>query len=342
MVDEVDNFVLTHSALVGMKEIRLLGNCATDRAANPTLISEPGKDGMDGPYLGNPRIWQDSPLSIQESPALASDLALPGPHKPSEFAARLYAWEALNPPAGEAGTNATIEPYTLQWFLNIENQRHGRQGRWIPRLLEFAKHAGETLLGLGNGLGTDWLQYARHGANVVVCSPSVEQLGLIRRNFELRGLSGRFLHALPLSLPLEAGSIDVACVSGLLHEVEDPRAVVEEIYRVLKPGGKVLAVTAARFDIDFWYRLCFPWQTWRRGKRRRTRLPTAQFTARSLRRLFGQFTEHRIHKRHLSRAEVPHVWRWLPRSVLERLMGRALVLKAFKPLSAAIQVQAAA
>jgi hypothetical protein len=39
---------------------------------------------------------------------------------------------------------------------------------------------------------------------------------------------------------------------------------------------------------------------------------------------------------------VPHIWRWAPLSILERLMGRILVLKAFKPLSAAISTTAAA
>jgi SAM-dependent methyltransferase len=234
-----------------------------------------------------------------------------------------------------------VEPYTLQWFLDIENQRHGRQGRWIPRLLEFAKHPGETLLGLGDGLGTDWLQYARHGADVVACSPSAEQLTLIRRNFELRGLTGRFLQCTPASLPLPNASIDVTCVSGLLQEVADSRVVVEEVYRVLKPGGKVLVVAPARFDVDFWRDACFPWKRWRRG-RVVTEAASARFTAWSLRRLFGRFVEHRVYKRHLRRSEVPHVWRWVPLPLLQRLLGRALVLKAFKPLSAAIPVQAIA
>src|SRR5207244_2319090 len=104
-------------------------------------------------------------------------------------------------------------PYSLQWYLNIEAQRHRGQGRWIPRLLEFSKHSGETLLGLGEGLGTDWVQYARYGAAVVVCSPSGDQLSLIRRNFEQRGLSGRFIHASVTALPLESCTIDVACLS---------------------------------------------------------------------------------------------------------------------------------
>jgi SAM-dependent methyltransferase len=301
---------------------------------------------MEDSYPGKLRVWEGAAAAVApgETPPSAGSV-LAGPHHPAEFAEQLYACEAFETgqPAGQACGRA--EPYSLQWFLDIEHQRHSRRGRWIPRLLEFTKHAGETLLGVGNGLGTDWLQYARHGAAVIVCCPSAPQLTLVRRNFELRGLGGRFLHAAPTSLPLESASIDVACVSSLLHEVEDPPAVVAEIYRVLKPGGKVLAVTAARYDIDFWYRTVFFWQRWLARKPRPGpvggRGPWT-FTGRSLRRLFGRFVEHRIHKRQLRRSEVPHVWRWAPTPLLERLMGRALVLKAFKPLSAAIPTAAAA
>jgi ubiquinone/menaquinone biosynthesis C-methylase UbiE len=226
----------------------------------------------------------------------------------------------------------------LQWFLNLEHQRFGRHGQWVPKLLEFAKHSGESLLGLGNGLGTDWLQYARHGASVVICSQSAEQLRLVRRNFELRGLGGRFFHAAAQCLPLETASIDVACISGLLDQVPSPGPVVEEIYRVLKPGGKVLAVMPARYDVDFWASSCFPWQRFRKH-RQEFRIA---FSGRELRRLFARFIEHRFHKRHLCRVDIPHVWRWMPRPMLERLMGRILVMKAFKSLSAAIPVPLAA
>src|SRR5262249_40213083 len=190
-------------------------------------------------------------------------------------------------------------------------------------------------------LGTDWLQYARHGAEVIVCSPSADQLALIRRNFALRGLGGRFLHALASSLPLENASIDVVCLSSLLHEVGDPRAVVDEIYRVLKPGGKVWAVPPARFDVDYWSGWCFPWRRWF-SRSAAADPPASRFSRRELRRLFGRFTEHRIHKRHLRRSEIPHLCRVVPLSILERLMGHALVLKAFKPLSAAIGTSLAA
>jgi ubiquinone/menaquinone biosynthesis C-methylase UbiE len=272
-----------------------------------------------------------SPPSIGERNPTASLYRL-------EFSDRLYADETL---FLNGRLREGAEPFTLQWFLEIENARHGRQGAWIPRLLEFAKHGGETLLGLGNGLGTDWVRYARHGAEVVACCSSAEQLALIQRNFELRGLRGVFLQANPRAIPLESASIDVVCVSNLLHDLADPPAVIEEIYRVLKPGGKVLAVTPARFDIDFWRRRCFPWHGWLRA-RFAPSPQTTSFSGRTLRQLFGRFAESHIYKRHLRRSEVPHLWRWMPHPMLERMFGRLLIIKAFKPLSAAIAVQLAA
>lgn len=308
------------------------------RAGKILATARGDRQSMDSSYPSKVQGWDSWTTTLaQDLLEPARHRAVAGPHHPAEFADRLYACESLKPPtsaSGRAGEGA--EPYSLQWFLDIENQRHGRHARWIPRLLEFAKHPGETLLGLGHGLGTDWLQYARHGAAVVVCSPSAEQLGLIQRNFELRGLEGRFLHTNFETLPLERSSIDVACVSSLLHEVANPGAVIDEIYRVLKPGGKVLAVTAARFDVDFWFHACFPWHRWLLGRRRAPETPPMRFTGRSLRRLFHRFVEYRVYKRHLRRSEVPHIWRWLPAPLLERLMGRVLVLKAFKPLSAAM------
>jgi SAM-dependent methyltransferase len=286
------------------------------------------------------RVWEGwQPTTSTASAAIPLPPPLPPLPLDRETADRLYVREALlhdGPPRESA------EPLSLQWFLGAENARLNRYGKWLPRLLEFAKHAGERLLGLGYGLGTDWVQYARHGAEVIACSPSVENLAIIQRNFELRGLRGRIVHAHPAKLPLETASIDVACVNNLLHGLSDPRPVVEEVYRVLKPGGKVLALTPARYDVEFWARCFFPWRHWRRP--RHTLFGTAPvcYSAWGLRKLFAPFVEHRVYKRQLRRGDVPHLWRLVPLSVLERVLGRVLIVKAFKPLSAARAHQAAA
>ncbi len=291
---------------------------------------------MDDGYPSKLQVWSGPAALAGDPPPPPGGRNVTVPT--ADLADRLYRDETMT----RAGLSAeAAEPYSLQWFLDVEAQRYGRRGRWLPRLLEFSKHAGETLLGVGGGLGTDWLQYARHGASVVVCSPSADLLALVRRNFDLRGLSGRFLHATARALPLDSASIDVVCLGSLLHEAAEPRAVVDEVYRVLKPGGKVLAMAPARYDVDFWFACCFPWKHWLCQAPPRVMAGT-QYSARGLRRLFGQFAEHRVHKRQLRRSEVPHVWRWLPPAVMERLMGRVVILKAFKPLSAAMSVHAAA
>jgi SAM-dependent methyltransferase len=287
-------------------------------------------------------LWENPGLALQaifgeldvDETAGPRPEHLQGPHNPHEFAQKLYSLESLQPALLRSRRPAHPEPYSLQWFLDIENQRHSKHGKWIPRLLEFSKHAGDTLLGLGHGLGTDWVQYAQNGAAVIVCSPAGAQLELVRRNFELRRLTGRFVQAEPASLPLETSSIDVACISSLHHGIDHPEKVIEEVYRVLKPGGKVLAVTPAFYDVDFWVRNLFFWHRWLRPYRGKNPLrPKRRFSARQVKFLFQRFGDLTIRKRQLRRAEVPHVWRWIPLPILARLMGRVLVLKAFKPVN---------
>lgn len=273
----------------------------------------------------------------QGFPALSAGDSAPLGASSAEKVARLYSQETFQKyPGPREGT----EPYSLQWLLDVETRRYGRYGCWIPRLLEFTKHAGEKVLCLGGGLGTDWTQYARNGASVVVASPSEEHLRLVRHGFTARGLSAQLVHAPPESLPLEPSSIDVACLH-LLDEQVDMGQLADEVYRLLKPGGKILALVRSRYDVDFW---CgwLPWRVWLKHTSLLPRSGRLRYSARDLRRTFQRFSEQRIHKRHLRRAEIPHVWRWLPLPLLERAFGRVLLLKAFKPLSAAITIPLAA
>jgi ubiquinone/menaquinone biosynthesis C-methylase UbiE len=290
---------------------------------------------MDDAY---PHVWMRTGTAVEECLGFAgAEEAAPrhGPHNPHEFAQKLFAYEALQPSAAPVRADLQPEPFSLQWFLDIEKRRHSKHARWIPKLMEFAKHSGERLLGLGHGLGTDWVQYAGHGARVVVCSPSAAQLNLVRRNFAVRGVPGSFIHAQPARLPLDSASVDVACISSLQHGIDHPQGVIEEVYRVLKPGGKVLAVTPARYNVDFWCRACFFWCRWL--VRQPRAVAQERYSARGLRRLFERFGEHRVHKRQLRRSEVPHVWRCLPLALLARMMGHVLILKAFKPLQVGVK-----
>lgn len=258
-----------------------------------------------------------------------SEDAGPSVETPIEPTDRLFHREAFRKiPRGES-----LEPFSQEWFERMAECRYERQGYWLPRVLEFNKHPGERLLALGEGLGTDWVQYARGGAEVSVLSPTQEQLELVRVHFELCGVTGIFLHGSLQALPVTSDSIDVVCLQGLLHEVEQPARTINEIFRVLRPGGKVIAVAPAKYNATYWTRAVFPWRRWL-GWSKAEPVPAAQ-TAQELHVLFGDFVEHKISKRHLRRGELPPVCRWLPLPALERAIGNQLIIKAFKPLSAA-------
>ncbi len=222
------------------------------------------------------------------------------------------------------------EPFTLPWFEEVEKRRYARHGKWIPKYFEFKRHRGDKVLGLGDGLGTDWVNYARHGATVFHCASTLDSQDAVRRNFELRGLMGNFQRGQLAALPYAADSMDVVCLSTLGGTIPALAEVVEEAFRVLKPGGKLLAALPAKYSAQFWSGVWLPW------RRMFSDAPEdrSSYSVRRVKRLLGRFAEVNWHKRHLRRSDVPHLWRWMLLPVMERLMGRFLVIKTFKPVAA--------
>ena len=281
---------------------------------------------MDPPTPGPFRIYRDDPPSGESDSAILDPVVL---------AAR----ELLRHSAGRPG-HRELEPFSRAWFEELEAKRYAPHGVWLRRVLEFTRHPHQSLLMLGPGVGTDALQYQRHGTRVTVCVTPSDSPELVRRNFDLRGLSIPLVHAGPdLTLPFDKGSFDLAYLNLLYAPPADPARVVAELYRVLKPGGKAFVLAPARYDAGFWQNILLPLRRWYRPPAGLT--PAPRHSARSLRRLFGQFAEHRVAKRHLRRSELPHLWRFLPVSLLERVIGRVLVLRAFKPIAAALESAAA-
>jgi SAM-dependent methyltransferase len=251
-------------------------------------------------------------------------------------AERLYLDEAFRlPPKGRG--SPPPEAYSRAWFDLIEEQRYRRHGHWVSRVLEFTRHAGETLVGLGGGLGTDWRQYARHGASVIACTDSRDQHDLLERHFRLCEEAIRVCHAPLWALPIESASVDVVCLHGVIQEEERFRRIIDEAYRILRPGGKVIALVPAKYDAGYWQGVFFPWRRLFGQPASGSRL----FTARGLKTDFARFVEHSVKKRHLRRSHLPQLWRLFPLPLLERIIGQWLILKAFKPLSAALSAPAA-
>ncbi len=241
----------------------------------------------------------------------------------------------------------TTEPHTLEWFREVEAHRYGVYAPWMPALMEFNQHAGRDVLEIGGGIGTDLSQFARHGARVTDLDLSAGHLALAQENFARRGLQGRFIHHDAESLPFDDNTFDVVYSNGVLHHTPNTRHVVEEIRRVLKPGGKAIVMMYAEHSIHYWRELVRTLGLDRdllknhsMGEIMSRYVEISQndarplvkvYTAARLRRLFDGFEGRAVYKRQLLPAEVPRAFGWLPLDLNGRVMGWNVIIKARKP-----------
>ena len=65
---------------------------------------------------------------------------------------------------------------------------------WMRETMEFDHHAGEKILEIGAGIGTDHAQFAKAGGIMHHLDLASGHLELAKRNFELRALKGSFQH----------------------------------------------------------------------------------------------------------------------------------------------------
>ena len=276
--------------------------------------------------FGNLRLFTrvEAPPAELPDVVAAAPLSLP---KPLEAANR----ELIRPGTYRRGHH-DLEPFSAAWLDELERKRYARHGDWLPAALEFGRHPGESILLINPGLGSDASRYLQHGCEVTLATTAADSPELIRRNLDRHGLAARIVPLVPSQLPFPEATFDVVVLNALYLPLEP--ASIDEIYRVLKAGGKVIGLFPAHFDAGFWQDLLIPYQhlLWRRPPDP-TSAPKA--TARQLRRRFARFSGRWIGKRHLRRGELPHIFRILPLVVLERVLGRVLVLKAWKPISSA-------
>lgn len=236
---------------------------------------------------------------------------------------------------------------TLEWYLEAERYRYGVYGPWMPQLMEFAAHRGKKLLEVGAGLGTDHAQFATNGALTTDLDLSSGHLEHAKRNFRLRGLNGEFRHGDAENMPFADGTFDVVYSNGVIHHTPNTARVVDEMHRVLKPGGRIIIMVYAENSLHYWRNLFYSIGI-EQGKLNRVSMgdimsesvelsehgskPLVKVYTRSrLMNMFHRFENRAIWQRQMVPEERPRLLRGMPVTMLERIMGWNLIIKANKP-----------
>ena len=156
-------------------------------------------------------------------------------------------WEVN--PVGAAFVAA--EPGTPEFFRRFDAMREAEDCEpyaYADKIHGFSTSRGKRVLDVGCGNGYVLSRYARQGAEVSGVDLTATAVKLSGQRMALEGLAADIRQIDGVRLPFPDGYFDIVCSMGVLHHIPDPRPTVAEIARVMKPGGRLIAMLYYRYS----------------------------------------------------------------------------------------------
>ena len=155
------------------------------------------------------------------------------------------------------------------FFRGIEHHRYGLEPH-ILKMAPFQDAQEKKVLELGCGIGTDGVQFARNEAWYVGTDLTNSAVQISQRHFEVEGLNGNFVNLDAERLPFHNEVFDLIYSHGVLHHTPDTQSAFDEVFRILKPGGKAVIMVYHRRSYNYYVNiqilrrlgvrlLYFPW-----------------------------------------------------------------------------------
>ena len=121
--------------------------------------------------------------------------------------------------------------------------------------MRLAKDA--MVLDIGCGQGYNAQELVRHGARLTAVDLTQKGVELAVQRFRLRELEGNFMLADAQQLPFKDGTFSYIHSSGVVHHIPKIEEAVQEVHRVLRPGGKASIMVYHKASWRYWYRVQF-------------------------------------------------------------------------------------
>ncbi|NDJ61003.1 MAG: methyltransferase domain-containing protein [Chloroflexi bacterium] len=113
----------------------------------------------------------------------------------------------------------------------------------------------QRVIDVGCGAGVTALALAERGYTVSGVDSAPRMIERARATAEPTGIAVDFTVAAADRLPYASASAEVVIALGLLSNLRDDGPALAEIWRVLKPGGRLLATVANLVGVDVWVAL---------------------------------------------------------------------------------------
>lgn len=128
------------------------------------------------------------------------------------------------------------------WFKTPHGQYVYRYEREI--IMDLVRITpGMTVADIGCGTGIYTNEFCQAGANVTGMDISPEMLAIAAEKNKRHGDRVRFIAGDAAALPFDDNSFDMVTSISAMEFFEKPRDSLQEMYRVVKPGGRLVVAT---------------------------------------------------------------------------------------------------
>jgi len=155
-------------------------------------------------------------------------------------------WQAN--PCGSKFADAEIG--SREFFDAVERHRYRTESH-IPAVIDFPRWRDRDVIEVGCGLGTDAINFARHGARYTGVDLTEASIALVEKRFALEGLPAGLRVADAEALPFADESFDLFYSHGVLHHTPDTQRAIDEAHRVLRPGGTAMVMLYHRSSYNY-------------------------------------------------------------------------------------------
>jgi len=204
---------------------------------------------------------------------------------------------------------------------------------WLKHLIDGLDVSGKKVLEIGCGMGMDLLQFAKKGAEVIGVDLVPRHIELANRLFEIERISFedyKIFLADAESLPFNDMSFNFVYSFGVLHHTPNIEKAIDEIWRVLKPGGRIVIGLYHKNSWHYWFNLFFVKGIIKGELNKSTMdqiLSQTEFTRSGIKplvrvysrreclRLFKKFIDLRIKTFYFTNEQIPRVGDFLPKNL---------------------------